>query len=634
MKKIYSFVLMAAMLLVGTNAWAGTYSAGDSEDFETAWAKSANEDVVINLTPGVFNLQKILWLGTTALDGTAHSVVINLNGQQLDFSGEGCFLLTHGSLTINGAGTIHGGACAHELFFVTGSNEHATDFTTLKIGQGVVVNYETYLSAISIDGVSTDSYAHKAYAASKCVPAKAQLGYTTKIYTNPAKSAAMGVKVEVDGEIDAQRYCVKTNGDLGYAEADKAFAPFVHIQEHAYVHVLPTAPSGQSKQPLALYASGYARWQIEGRVEGNVGILVKSGDVDVDGATVKSTNTTSHSGANNSNSGSTAQGSAIVISSEDAYVGQTDVTIGGNATITAGKGFALEESVPASDNKTKVDVITVEGATFNQGTSGTGAIIISEETTTAALDDNNDTKVAVVSAVVDGNVTIAGTKPDPENPEQTVAVTINDFATTSVVIPSTATEPMIVVPLEAQLTSDGYASFSAPVNLFKATAKEGYVAFEIYVGALDGEQLKLTEVSYIKAGQAVILHSTTASAKCLFASAGTADDSYEGKVNELKPSTAWASQTNKDHIYCLRNAGEGTMLYHYLGSEMPANKAYLDLNGVGNYAPARIKVVFAETQDVENVEFEAVKAVKFIENGQVLIKRGEAIYNVQGQIVK
>jgi hypothetical protein len=76
----------------------------------------------------------------------------------------------------------------------------------------------------------------------------------------------------------------------------------------------------------------------------------------------------------------------------------------------------------------------------------------------------------------------------------------------------------------------------------------------------------------------------------------------------------------------------GNMLYKYEGADFKANKAFLELPA-GNPAPRRIRLVVDQATGVENVEA-TVKAEKFIENGQVLIKRGEAVYNLQGQIVK
>ena len=86
------------------------------------------------------------------------------------------------------------------------------------------------------------------------------------------------------------------------------------------------------------------------------------------------------------------------------------------------------------------------------------------------------------------------------------------------------------------------------------------------------------------------------------------------------------------NVYVLK----GNAFLEYVGTNaLAANKAYIQLPEAGqNNAPARIRMVINGTQGVENVETEAVKAEKFIENGQVLIRRGNEVYNLQGQIVK
>lgn len=85
-------------------------------------------------------------------------------------------------------------------------------------------------------------------------------------------------------------------------------------------------------------------------------------------------------------------------------------------------------------------------------------------------------------------------------------------------------------------------------------------------------------------------------------------------------------------IYCLH----GNELMKYVGTEdIPAGKAYLPVSASSS-APQRIRMVFHETEQTEavsNVEA-TVKAVKFVENGQIYIRRGNEVFNLQGQIVK
>ena len=100
-------------------------------------------------------------------------------------------------------------------------------------------------------------------------------------------------------------------------------------------------------------------------------------------------------------------------------------------------------------------------------------------------------------------------------------------------------------------------------------------------------------------------------------------------INDLKPASAYATN-HTGHIYVLH----GDMMYTYEdeASGMKPNKAFLQIDA--QYpAPQRIAFRFNEEQGVENIEVEG-KAVKFVENGRVFIKRGEKVYNLQGQLVK
>ena len=169
---------------------------------------------------------------------------------------------------------------------------------------------------------------------------------------------------------------------------------------------------------------------------------------------------------------------------------------------------------------------------------------------------------------------------------------------------------------------DGWASFSSYDDLEIPT---GLTAYQ---GTLNGNELDLNAVDYIKAGEGVILY-------------GDANQSYTLDLgnglsvftNDLKPSSAWASHSGT--IYCLHNEGVGTTaFYQYTGSNMPANKAYLQISSSPSAAPKRITMRFNGATAIDNVEAESVKAEKFVENGEILIRRGNEVYNLQGQIVK
>ena len=162
----------------------------------------------------------------------------------------------------------------------------------------------------------------------------------------------------------------------------------------------------------------------------------------------------------------------------------------------------------------------------------------------------------------------------------------------------------------------GWASFSYASDVEPLDG-----SLKVYKGAISDETLNLTEVDYVKAVQGVMIYGEPSTTYYFAVGNGTAD--FTG--NDIKPSSAWASHTGT--IYCLK----GDALYQYTGTEMPANKAYIQIGG--SSAPQRIRMVINGAQGIEDVEA-TVKAEKFVENGQIFIRRGEHVYDLQGQIVK
>ena len=147
----------------------------------------------------------------------------------------------------------------------------------------------------------------------------------------------------------------------------------------------------------------------------------------------------------------------------------------------------------------------------------------------------------------------------------------------------------------------------------------------MYKGALSGETLDLDEVDYVKAGEGVILYGQANTTYHFIAGAGSAD--FSG--NELLAASAW-QYPHAGTAYVL----SGSSLYIYEGENMKPNKAFLLLEANSGNAPRRISFRFNGATAFENVEMNEAKAVKFMEDGKVFIKRGDAIYNLQGQLVK
>lgn len=452
MKKIFSFVLMAAALLIGTNAWAATHEVATDAQFGTAWASAASGDV-IKLTDAI-TLTKTMWLGTENINDASRKIEIDLNGYNLLTSAQYAFLLTHGTLKISNSRPASGqvqstyefkknGAYSGSgnLFYVTGSTNKDVDpsvdgvnyYTHLEIGEGVIVTQEHYDALITIAEENKGSVAQKAYAAANCVPEKPALTYLTNVYatseTAQTYAVAHGVRVDLKGTINGTKYGIKTNGALGspisyvdkgqttvafagttsfenlksytIAKSDVNYAPFVYIYPTGRITVWNAAPAGTDRNPIGVYASGYARWKIEGYAEGCNGAVIKSGQVDFTDATVIGTGPV-YEEATASSSGTSSSGSGIVIASTDNYAGNIEVSIGGDSEISSQNGYAVEEVITASDKKTDVETVSISGGSFEGSSEGT--IKITETTTT------NETTVVEVTG---GQVVGA----DPEDPD-------------------------------------------------------------------------------------------------------------------------------------------------------------------------------------------------------------------------
>jgi hypothetical protein len=178
-------------------------------------------------------------------------------------------------------------------------------------------------------------------------------------------------------------------------------------------------------------------------------------------------------------------------------------------------------------------------------------------------------------------------------------------------------------PYVASVTTNAYGlatfSFDQPLAPVEAGVK-------LYKGAISGNDLNLTQVADYAANQGVVVYGE-ANTTYHFAAINGATADFSG--NELLAASAW-QYPHAGTAYVL----SGSSLYIYEGENMKPNKAFLLLEANSGNAPRRISFRFNGTTAFENVEMNEAKAVKFMEDGKVFIKRGDAIYNLQGQLVK
>ena len=425
MKKIYSLVLMAVILLLGTNAWAEVREAGNANELKNAWENAESGDE-IKLTAS-FSIGTTLWLGTEAMNDDPMSITLNLNGDTLTSTATKAFVLTHGSLNVTGnggikhapTGTIYSGGeyqSAYEVFRLYGSTYKGADYdanyTHLTIGAGVKL-------VAAVNGIVVDQF--NALTASKKVGSvylynwaladawaagNKNIPSTAAVYTDvyaKGKGVAHGVCIDVKGTIEARKYAIKANGNLctpamypakigqeSYrstqysdrnntryviaANDEKNYSPFIHIYNGAKLLTTEITRT----DAVAAYGGGYARWLIEGNVEGSTAVYVKSGEVDVKGAQITSNFEGTPGVITDRSSGVDAGGSGIVVESSAHYAGGTEVTVQGNTVITPTTGYALEETITNAADTSKVESVTIQGGTFKEGDAGT--IVVTNET--------------------------------------------------------------------------------------------------------------------------------------------------------------------------------------------------------------------------------------------------------------
>ncbi len=410
-----------------TNDQPTTIAVSTAEELSNAFLTAASGSAIQLMSD--IQMTSTLWLGTETMYEASRSLTLDLNGYSLVRTNGNYRLidLTHGELIITSSDEQVGGMIVDQasgssiadLIYVTGSTlkdvnpRTATNgyFSHLVIDMSVTIVAQQ--NAITVDRVGAAT-GHN-------------IQYGTDVYYRATSSQYMsianGVRVDVYGIIDAQKYGVKSNGFLyaptadgetlwttntgeQYADyqveyGDTAYVPFIHIHESAMI-----STSSTTFGTTALYASGYARWCIEGNCLGNVGLYIKSGEAEIVNGRIESTNTEFVSVSSPQYSGISSGGSAIVIESTAIGNGQVSLIMrGDNAFVSAESGYAIEEVI-SSSQETYVREISLYGGTLQAGEAG-------------LIQLNTATLEAGVFYIDEENVNIVEREQEPEIPSGT-----------------------------------------------------------------------------------------------------------------------------------------------------------------------------------------------------------------------
>ena len=399
MKKLYSLVLMATALLIGTNVWATTQA-----DIQDVFNNGGN----ITLTSDVVVTSPLQMYAKKA--ETGKTVNLNLGGftisNHADLGQKALIELYKGTLNITNGQIATTANC--EAIKVFGAYEDVANWSILNVGAGVTVS-STYsgtatlkANAISIleFKASSCTYIKKEYAgqelsdeygfnsvdpndykvtyyvykdtegqarksatvsAGNALVDNGTIDYSSTFYKAgttvyslkdskgrgpyeyvklSSEAAAFGANVNIlEGAlVHGDKYGIKINGTI---KADGINVPKVHIANGAEVKADANAP-----EATAVYSSGNGVFVIEGNVHGSTGVYVKGGSVTVEeGATIKSDNTAGAGiSTTGKSSGIDAGGNAIAIEGNNAaYTSEgISVQINGGEIIAGKEGYAVQ----------------------------------------------------------------------------------------------------------------------------------------------------------------------------------------------------------------------------------------------------------------------------------------------------
>ena len=259
-------------------------------------------------------------------------VELDLNGKDIAFAANKSIVLKGGNLNITGTGTLYEKSPFYSPIMVKGSDKvEDVNYTTLTIGKDVTIK--------GWAGVFIDQYKGNAKA----------YGITVNV-----NGTAIGMK-DTSGYAGAGIYL---NGTI----TDSNNAPVINISGTAKI----------SAEGQGIYAAGYGVWTIEegASIEGNTGIEIRAGELNVNGGTIIGTAIPTETTPNGNGSTTTGAGIAVVQHTTKKAI---NVNIK-NGTI---KGYtAFYESNPQKNSAEDLAAINlnITGGTFEAISGGTNSV--------------------------------------------------------------------------------------------------------------------------------------------------------------------------------------------------------------------------------------------------------------------
>ena len=551
MRKIYSLVLMAAALLVGTNAWAQAnvahvenftkQTSGDYTTLKAAFdALDAGDSAKITLLASTEVGEVILMDGGNNNQAPGKIINLDLGNQNFSITGTNSnrciFVLAKGKLDITGKGLItfqtqaepdanyyttntafnsnvkpwmerNQGVCVAVMGSV---DPKQTNWSHLIIGENVTLT--AAYAAVQLQAINnkvndlygyweikntTQNYYNYYYSAWKdasdlnvdqnftlsdiwtlcndgeTIIKNANNKYCKQRPSNATLGFGYGINIDIYGHLVGKLYglqikgTITANPDLPRNNANAKF-PRINVRPGSSIAAdsennndFPrennknTAINTERKQPTAIYASGYAIWDIQGTVTGANGVYVKMGQIVVQGDANISSNATDATAAHHTSSGVSGVGNAITLQS-DWSDGTMGITIkaddnGGTPEISSsanGGAAIVETATIPEDPNSQVQNITIEAGDFSGDVNG--CVVIS---------DNFDGDISVSGGTYTGSIETLIDAMDEGEAETIIQTVVSQEGETATVVIGTintaAGDQVVVVPENEDVAFEG-----------------------------------------------------------------------------------------------------------------------------------------------------------------------------------
>lgn len=349
MKKLKFLVLGLIAMFVSINVNA--LDVDTWEDLETCLAGSETTCTVtadLSFNSGsktlALNGKTIVLQKTIEVSGEA-TLTINGNGNVNGTVSTGLINIRKGGTVIVNGGSFKNEAAAAKCFGIYGSETDDSVKTTLTIAEGVKLsaNYGVVIG-----------------------------------YASTTSQASYGVEVNYAGDFEGitgnNGYNEGTMGITtnGYIKKTSGNVPVVNITGGSIKTVEGTSNNVNDDDAPAIYAGGYAKWNISGgTIEGSEALSIKAGEFNVTGGTLKAFGVYADP-ASPYNDGSEATGAAISITANDGYAKEVKVTVT-DATVESENGYAVYEGLTTASQTTALadNGLKLEGGTY---TAENGAV--------------------------------------------------------------------------------------------------------------------------------------------------------------------------------------------------------------------------------------------------------------------